>query len=177
MFPIINDDEAGLAFDPLSLGILGPEVNTLRATVCLWSSTREYGDAIRLIRPLKCPTYQKTYVHLFTQRECRGKHVLSDGANTNATLFDFVEDFEEWSILLTCADYDYEVANRKPVISEVKELIVLDEDGEIDALELLSKSIAVPTPHQISANLQNATLTLTHTYIPQIFHTPLSTCL
>ncbi|CAD6445423.1 42b4b17d-886a-4a8f-b597-0db9496f190f-CDS [Sclerotinia trifoliorum] len=177
VLPIINHDEAGLAFDPPSLGVLGPQVNKLRATVCLWSSTREYANAIRLVRPLKCPKYQNIYMPLFTQRECRSKHVLSDGIRMDTTLFDPAEDFEEWSILLTCANYDYGVANRNPVISAVQELTTRDGNEETIALEPLGKSIAETTAYQISADLHNATLALTNTLIPQIFHIPLSICL
>ncbi|KAJ8066685.1 hypothetical protein OCU04_005727 [Sclerotinia nivalis] len=140
VFPIINHDEAGLAFNPPSLGVLGPQVNRLPATLCLWSSTREYANAIRLIRPLKCPAHQKAYMHLFTQRECRGKHVLSNGVGMNATLFDSTEDFEEWSILFTCSDYDYVVENRNPVIGAAQELIVRDGKEETVALKLLRKN-------------------------------------
>ncbi|KAF7871570.1 hypothetical protein EAF04_003677 [Stromatinia cepivora] len=177
VFPIINHDEAGLAFNPPSLGVLGPQVNKLPATLCLWSSAREYANAIRLIRPLKCPAHQKSHMHLFTQRECRGKYVLSDGVGMNATLFNLAEDVEEWSILYTCSDYDYEVENRDPVIGAVQELILGDGKEETDALKLLRKSIAAPTAHQISADPHNATLALTRTFIPQIFHIPISTCL
>ncbi|KAF5868574.1 uncharacterized protein Bfra_012221sa [Botrytis fragariae] len=71
VYPIINDNEVGLAFDPPSAGILGPQVNKLPEGVCLWSSSPEYANVTRLMRPLKCPVRQKPYMHLFNQRECR----------------------------------------------------------------------------------------------------------
>ncbi|KAF7961027.1 hypothetical protein EAE96_000695 [Botrytis aclada] len=175
VYPILNDNEVGLAFKPPSAGILGPQVNKLSEGVCLWSSSQKYANIIRLIRPLKFPVSQKSYMHLFTERECRGKYVLSDSLGWEATLF--AEVVEEWSILFTCSDYEYGAENREPVIERMQELELWDAEEETAAMKSLLKKFELPAAHQISAIPQNATLALTQTYHPQIFQIPLSTCL
>ncbi|TGO59863.1 hypothetical protein BCON_0040g00060 [Botryotinia convoluta] len=175
VYPIINDNEVGLALKPPSAGILGPQVNKLSEGVCLWSSSPEYANVTRLMRPLKCPVRQKPYMHLFTQRECRGKYVLSDSFRWNATLF--AEAVEEWSILFTCSDYEYGAEDREPVIERMQELKFRDAEEETIAIKSLLTKVKLPAAHQISATPQNATLALTQTSYPQIFQIPLSTCL
>ncbi|TGO77257.1 hypothetical protein BELL_0116g00190 [Botrytis elliptica] len=175
VYPIINDNEVGLTWNPPPAGILGPQVGKLPEGFCLWSSSPEYANVTRLMRSLKCPVRQKSYMHLFTQRECRGKYVLSDSFGWNATLFD--EVVEEWSILFTCSDYEYAAGDREPAIEEMQELKFGDAEEEIAAIKSHFTKVKLPAAHQISANPQNATLALTQTFHPQIFQIPLSTCL
>ncbi|KAF7953780.1 uncharacterized protein EAE97_001179 [Botrytis byssoidea] len=175
VYPIINDNEVGLTWDPPSAGILGPQVGKLTEGFYLWSSSSEYANITRLVRSLKCPVRQKPYMHLFTQSGCRGKYVLSDSFGWNVTLFD--EVVEEWSILFTCSDYEYAAGDREPAIEKMQELKFGDVEEEIAAIESLLTKLKLPEPHQISAIPQNATLAITRAFQPQIFQIPLSTCL
>ncbi|KAF7902503.1 hypothetical protein EAF00_002406 [Botryotinia globosa] len=161
--------------DPPSAGILGPQVGKLTEGFCLWSSSSEYANVTRLVRSLKCPVRQNSYMHLFTQSECRGKYVLSDSFGWNVTLFD--EVVEEWSILFTCSDYEYAAGEREPAIEKMQELKFGDVEEEIAAIESPIAKLKLPEPHQISAVPQNATLASTRAFQPQIFQIPLSNCL
>ncbi|TGO31713.1 hypothetical protein BHYA_0426g00040 [Botrytis hyacinthi] len=127
VYPIINDNEVGLTWDPPSAGILGPQVGKLPEGFCLWSSAPEYANIIRLIRPLKCPVRQKPYMHLFTQRECR---VL------NGMLRSLMRPWRSGRFCLHAPTMSTR-QETEPAIEKMQELKVRDVEEEITAIKSL----------------------------------------
>ncbi|KAI9648519.1 hypothetical protein NHQ30_003154 [Ciborinia camelliae] len=145
--PIINNDEAGLVFNPPPRGIHSPQVFKISASTCLWSPSRELSNKIRVFRPLRCPAGQQSFTFLFTQRECHGKWTLFDGNGIYTTVFDIDENLEEWSILFTCLNHvpEAEGPSRLPHKSSISPSQLVSSSSSSHNFSSILRVVTPPT--------------------------------
>lgn len=116
----------------------------------------------------ECPPGKAPYLMLYTQRECKGESTISDWPEPETRLFEDA-GVEEWSLFSSCSRGGEEHVRTGPV----EELMIKGGRHPVD--NSTQPSDADEIPERLPSR-ENATLALTSTLTPQIFHIPLLTC-